>query len=299
MGTVGQAAVVGDLDVQARTGVEFQDQRALVHVQHHVHTDVAQPAQLVATGRQLHEAVPVGQLHAVHRVGGVRVLGDLVVQPGAAQGDAGGEVDAHTDGALVQVGLAAGLAGGQAQHGHHRVAHQHDDADVRHAFVADALEDRVRGHAVLDQRAVAVPAEGVEAGEDRGDLMLDLLVADDLAGDSLVAAFEAVGDHQDAVAAGALRRLDHEVVALADDLVELVDLLLGGNDPVHLGYVDPRLDGALLGDDLVVDDRVQVPLVVLQHVVRVASVDAHDPFGFKGFPRLDQAEHGLSPSRRL
>jgi hypothetical protein len=88
------------------------------------------------------------------------VFGDDVVQPGAAQGQAGGQVDADADGALVQVGLAAGLAGRQAQHGHHRVAHQHDDADVRHAFVADALEDLVRGHPVLDQRAVAVPAQG-------------------------------------------------------------------------------------------------------------------------------------------
>src|SRR3546814_13090758 len=56
-----------------------------------VDADVAQPAQFMATGGQFHEAVPVGQLHAVHRVGGVGVFGDDVVQPGAAQGQAGGE----------------------------------------------------------------------------------------------------------------------------------------------------------------------------------------------------------------
>ena len=60
MGAMGQAAVVGDLDVQAGAGVEFENQRALVYVQHHVDTDIAQATQLVATGGQLHKAVPVG-----------------------------------------------------------------------------------------------------------------------------------------------------------------------------------------------------------------------------------------------
>ena len=195
----------------------------------------------------------------------------------------------------MQVGLAVGLAGWQTQHGHHRVAHQHDDADVRHAFVADALEDGVRGDAVLDQRTVAVTAERVETGEDAGNLLLQLLVADDLAGHRLETVFEAVGDDHDAVTAGALRRLDDEIGAPGDDLVELVDAFLGVDDAVQFRHIDAGLDGPLLGDDLVVDDRVQVPFVVLQHVVRVASVDAHDALGFKGLPRLDQAEHGLSP----
>ena len=115
--TQGQPAVVGNLDIQARTGVEFQDQRAFVLVQHHVDTDVTQAAQLVAPGGQCHEAVPVGQLHAVHRIGGVRVFADDAVQPRAAQGQAGRQVDTDTDSALVQVGLAARLTGGQAQHG--------------------------------------------------------------------------------------------------------------------------------------------------------------------------------------
>ncbi len=222
------------------------------------------------------------------------MLADDVVQPGAAQGHAGSQVDTHADGALVQVGLAAGLAGRQAQHGHHRVAHQHDDANVRHAFVADALEDLVGGDPVLDQRTVAVPAQRVQAGEDARDLVLDLLVADDLARHRAVAVLEAVGDHQDAVTTGALRRLDDEIAAPTNDLVELLDLFLGLDDAVHFRHMDAGRQGALLGDDLVIDDRVQVALVVLQHVVRVAPVDTHDAPGLQGFPRLDQAKHQAS-----
>src|SRR5690606_21407459 len=138
-----------------------ENQRALPFVQHQVHADIAQPGQLVAGGGQAHEAIPVGQLHSGHFIGGVRVFADLVVQPGALQRDAGGQVHADADGALVQVGLAAGLPGRQAQHRHHRVAHQDDDANVRHTFIADAAEDRVGLYPVFDQRAVTVATQGV------------------------------------------------------------------------------------------------------------------------------------------
>src|SRR5690606_21286842 len=235
----------------------------------HVDADVTQATQLVAAGGELHEAVPVGQLNAIHRVGSVGVLGNLVVQPGATQGHAGGQVHAHTDSALVQVGFAARLTCRQAQHGHHRIAHQHDDANIRHAFVADALEDRVRGYAVLDQCAITVPAQRVKAGEDIGDLMLQFVVGDDLAGNRAIATFETVRDHQNAVAAGALGRLDDEVLMVLDDVLELLDILFGFDNPVHFRHVDAGRDGAFLGDDLVIDDRIQVPLVVLEHVVRV------------------------------
>ncbi len=124
--------------------------------------------------------------------------------------------------------------------------------------------------------------------------MLDFLVAHDLARYRAVTVLEAVGDHQDAVTAGTLGRLDDEVAAPADDLVQLVDLLLGLDDAVHFRHMDTGRQGALLGDDLVVDDRVQAALVVLEHIVRVAPVDAHDAPGLQGFPGLDQAKHQAS-----
>src|SRR5690606_6256585 len=151
MAAVGQAGVVGNLDIQAGAGVELQNQRAFLLVEHQIHADITQPGQFVAGGGQAHETVPVRQLHAIDRVGGVGVLGDLVVQPGALEGDAGGQVYPNADGTLMQVGLAAGLPGRQTQHGHHGIAHQYDDADIRHALVADALEDRIGLDPVFDQ----------------------------------------------------------------------------------------------------------------------------------------------------
>ncbi|MNP21212.1 hypothetical protein D3C76_1138220 [compost metagenome] len=121
--------------------------------------------------------------------------------------------------------------------------------------------------------------------------MLDFLMADDLAGDGAVAFFKAVGNYQNAITAGPLGRLDDEIAAPADDLVELLDFLLRGNDPVHLRHVNAGLERTLLGDDLVIDDGVQTALVVLEDVVRVAPVDAHDAPGLEGLPGLPEAEH--------
>ncbi len=109
---------------------------------------------------------------------------------------------------------------------------------------------------------------------------------------------EAVGDHHDAAAAGALRRLDDEIVVLADDLVELVDAFLGLDDAVHLRHVDAGLERAFLGDDLVVHHRIQVPLVVLQDVIGIASVDAHHAFRGQVFP-VFQIDMVQSLSRAL
>jgi hypothetical protein len=43
------------------------------------------------------------------------------------------------------------------------IAEEHDDAHVRHAFVADLVEDRIELHAVLDQQMVRLPAEREQA----------------------------------------------------------------------------------------------------------------------------------------
>jgi len=126
-------------------------------------------------------------------------------------------------------------------------------------------------------------------------LLVDLLAADDLAGNRLEAIFETVGDHDNAVTAGALCRLDDEVVMAFDDALEVVDFLFRGNDPVQLGHMDAGGDGTFLGEDLVIDDGVQVPFVVLQHVIRIAPVDTHDALGFQGLPAFDQTEHGINP----
>ncbi|MNY20342.1 hypothetical protein D3C86_1538160 [compost metagenome] len=222
------------------------------------------------------------------------MFGDDVVQPGAAQRQTRGQVNTDTDGALMQVGLAAGLPGWQTQHRHHWITHQDDDADVRHAFVADAFEDLIRGHAVFDQRAITVAAQRIQASEDARDVMLKLFMGKDLARHRAIAALETVGNHDDAVTASALGRFDHKVVAPADDLVEFVDFLLGGDHAVQLRHVNAGRDGAFLGDDLVIDNRVQAALVVLEHVVRVAPVDAHDAPGFQGLPGLPEAEHQAS-----
>src|SRR5437660_355852 len=76
-------------------------------------------------------------------------------------GDAGVEIDAGADAALVQVGPAVGLLRRQAQHGHRRLVAVDDDAHVRNALVTDGREVRMQANALLHDGRVRLGAQRV------------------------------------------------------------------------------------------------------------------------------------------
>jgi hypothetical protein len=108
----------------------------------------------------------------------IRVAGERLAVMDGADGAAGGEVDADAEGALVEIGAAVGLAGGGAQHGHDRIAVEHDDADVRRALIADVGHHGGGADAVFDDGAIALAAEAEEAGEDVGDVVAEFVAAE-------------------------------------------------------------------------------------------------------------------------
>src|SRR5690606_6567885 len=93
---------------------------------------------------------------------------------------------------------------------------------------------------IFDQRAVTVAAQGVQPGDDVGQVMLDLVMADDLARYRAITPLVAVTDNHDAVTAGALRRLDDEVLVAFNQFAELADILFAIDDAVHFRHVDFR-----------------------------------------------------------
>src|SRR5690606_24898422 len=125
-------------------------------------------------------------------------------------GRAAADVQPHADRALVQVGLAVGGGGGQAHHGHQRVAAEDDHADVRHALegvVGKAFVELDQG---LDDGHVRRAAERVQPGQDVGDVALDVVTAHACAaGLDVFPAVDALDD-QNALAAAALGWLDDE-----------------------------------------------------------------------------------------
>src|SRR3546814_1440054 len=72
---------------------------------------------------------------------GIGVLSYQFGAPHPAAGQPAWQIDADTDRALVQVGLAIRQACRQADHGHHRVAEEYDDADIGHAAKTDLIEE--------------------------------------------------------------------------------------------------------------------------------------------------------------
>ena len=157
---VQQAVAVGDLDREPGPRVEFQDQRALVLVEHDVDADVAQPGQLVGSAPRSAAARPsAGSVSPTIEcsVSGCSLTGSLPQTPRRVM-PVGMSMPTPIA-PWCRLALPSDRRVGRRIMRHHRIAQEHDDADVRHALVADVVEDRVELHAVLDQHVVGLAAE--------------------------------------------------------------------------------------------------------------------------------------------
>ena len=131
------------------------------------------------------------------------------------------QVDSCGDGPLVQVGPAAQLLRGQPHHSHHRHAAIEHDANVGSAVHGHRLEDRMAHDALLDDDPVGLARQGVEPGEDRGQVIGH--VGEEptfVAGVDKFVAVVADDDH-DAASLAAAGRLDDELLAVADQVEKL------------------------------------------------------------------------------
>ena len=83
-------------------------------------------------------------------------------------------------------------------------------------------------------------------------------------------------DHQDALAATALHRLDHKRVAALQQVQHAVDLELVLNHAVEFRHDNIALQGGLLGQQLVVDNLVVAPGIIGADEREIALVHAED-----------------------
>ncbi len=271
-----QAATVGDLDGEARAGVELQQHGAAELVQHHVGADVAQPRHLVAGGRQGQQGVPVGYLEIVEIQACVRVMAQGGAKLHRPQGTAGTQAQTHPHGTLVQVCLAVRGGGGEAHHGHHREPLEDDDPGIGHPFEGVTVEHVVEVDEPFHQRHVRLAAEGIEPRQDVGDMALQILA---VAGAAVGLVEEAVflaQDHQDPLAAGAAGRLDAEARPLLDQLGDAGHVVLLADGADELRHRHPRIQRDALGLELVIHQRVETARVVAADVGVVALVHAED-----------------------
>src|SRR5690606_8017166 len=206
-----------------------------------------------------------------------------------ADGAAAADVDADADPAQVQVGLAVGGAGRQADHGYGRDAAVDHDPDIGHDLVGNVFEARVEVDPLLDHGAVRLAGEAVHAAEDIGDVMADLRGRDQRAIAAAEILADPAGDHQDAVAAAAGGRLDDELVVPGQQLLDAPGLVVGLDHPEQAGHGDAGPFGKLLGAQLVVHQREQPTGIVRMDVARVALVhpdDAQPAQAFEGIHRF-------------
>lgn len=75
--TLQQSGPVRDLYIQARAGVQLQNQWAQFPVEHQVHALITQSRQLMATCRDVQEAVPMWDPYSGHWVAAIGMLDDI------------------------------------------------------------------------------------------------------------------------------------------------------------------------------------------------------------------------------
>src|SRR5690606_34811194 len=148
-----------DLDGKSGAGVQLQQLGATHFIEHNVGTDVTQACHLKTAGSQQQHVTPVGDLNLMERSFGVGMVGNRAGKLHGPERRAGTNVESHPHGALVQVSFAVRGVGSQTQHRHHRVALEHNDADIRYAFVGIAFERIVELDQVFNNDDVRFAAQ--------------------------------------------------------------------------------------------------------------------------------------------
>src|SRR5690606_17498596 len=107
-----QALAIGDLNREARTRIELENERAAIAVEHDVDADIAEPRQLVTACGNVQDRVPCRNLNPGNRIRRIRVMRNDLRPQHAIQRATARKIDAGADRALMQVRLPARYTGG-------------------------------------------------------------------------------------------------------------------------------------------------------------------------------------------
>jgi hypothetical protein len=155
-------------------------------------------------------------------------------------------------------------------------AAEHDHPDVGNTAAGDLLESGVDLESLLDDGRVRVSAEGVEAGDDAGGVIDEVVDRERASARALQLVSVAFAHHQHAVAHGAAGRLEHEGRERLEPLAQASQLEVVPRDGQQPRRRDAGTLAQALRGQLVVDARVEAAIVPQQRVLSVAPVDPED-----------------------
>src|SRR5690606_29479012 len=182
-------------------------------------------------------------------------------------------------------------------HRHDRIAAKYDDANVRHALVADLLEQRREAHHVLDDHHVLNAAEAELTVDRVRQMMREMVRIEQRAADRAVARAAAPGDDDDTVARAAVRRLQYELRVVAHDLGERANVVLRANHAIQRRHRDARRDRELFGLQLVVYQGIAAARIEAQDVIAVALVQPEHAFFLQAMGAPEDHDRLLSACR--
>ncbi len=193
-----------------------------------------------------------------------------------AAGFASDEVDAHTNCALVEVGLAVGSFCEEAHHRHHWITLKDHDTDLGHALIREAFERVAKLDRIFDHSLVSATTETVEPAKGITDVALKIVQCELFAAGLKEVVTFAAKNNKDALAGATLAGFDYESVAVCEHTAELFDLMLVLDDSVEFGHFEAKFIGESLGLQFVVDSWIQRARIVAVNVFTIALIYAND-----------------------
>jgi hypothetical protein len=204
------------------------------------------------------DPVEGGNLDVEHRAAAVRVPArGPSVQDGEPRAPAH-EVDPDAERTLMEVRTAVGRTRRKAHHRDHGHPTVHDHPHVRNALRGELDERGVRLQPFLHHGDVGLAAECVESRDDPRGVIVEGLGPQRPPTGAHQLPVRATGDDDDAVAEGAMHRLEHEGVAVGQRREQVPDLKVVPGDGEERGHRNARRLAEPLRRELVVDEWIEV-----------------------------------------
>src|SRR5690606_7648680 len=226
---------------------------------------------------------------------GIRMVGYRLRKLDCAQRTAGGDIQSYSHRTLMQVGFAVRGAGSQTQHRHNRIAFEHNNPDIGHAFVGISLERIIKLDQIFNDHHIRFAAERIEPGQ-----RITHVPADVFNGNFHARGFDEFvsappNNDQNALAARALCRLDGKAVEALEFFFD------GGNFVLLTDYKKQRRRGHLklfrkqLGFKLVIDQGKKMAGIITADKIAVTAVHSQNSHAPQA-PRTDPFQKYTTPN---
>jgi len=226
-----ETRLVGNLDLESRACIQFEEQRTSLLVDHQIHTQVVKAGHIDRLCCDDEHPLPVRHLYPRHGLMGVGVVSHNPGSMNASQGRPPRHIDSNTDRPAMKIGLPIGSLSRKANHTHRRHAAIGDNSYVRDAAIGHRIKDHIGVNKSFDEGPVLESLERIDSRQNVGDVVGEIPDRDDLAILLDKTSCRTLLDKHNTAPSGAPGRFDDEILVTTQHSLE------AGNIPMMLNHM--------------------------------------------------------------